>query len=270
MAEEHSVSSNSQDKKASNKFSLSLDLRVVVVILLLVIVGMLVAWHPWNSAPNSSARTVSVSGEATVKATPDEYVFYPSYQLKNADKSTASNQATDKQNEVVAGLKKVGLTDNQIKVNTGGYEAFFDNTNDTYNYTVSITATVDSKDLAQKVQDYLVSTTPDGQVTPTAQFSKAMQKKLESQARDQATKDARAKAEQSAKNLGFSLGRVKSVDDSGFGGGVGGCGRGLVCPMMSTEGAPAANATDKATTSIAVQPGQNDLDYSVTVVYYVK
>ena len=269
MADEHTVSSDSKKQQASNKLNLSIDLRLIVIVLLLVIVCMLAAWRPWNSADSTAARTISVSGEATVKATPDEYVFYPSYQLKDADKATASSKATAKQQEVVAGLKKVGLSDTQIKADTAGYNSYFDETSNTYNYTVSITVTVDNKDLAQKVQDYLVSTTPDGQITPTGQFSKSLQNKLESQARDQATKDARAKAEQSAKNLGFSLGKVKSVDDSGFGG-VGGCsGRGVLCPMMTTEGS-AAPADSKAVTSIAVQPGQNELNYSVTVVYYVK
>jgi len=262
-----SVSSKGVDKNKSG-FTVRFDYRIVSVVLLVVIAVMLAMWQPWNAAPSSSARTISVTGNATVKATPDEYVFYPSYQLKDADKATASQMATDKQNGVVAGLKKLGITDAQIKADSAGYNSYYDSTNNDYNYTVSITVTVDSKALSQKVQDYLLATTPDGQITPSASFSAALQKKLEAQARDQATKDARAKAEQSAKNLGFEVGKVKNVDDSGFGGGSG-CGGGMVCPMTALASG-ANDSSAKATQSLTVQSGQNELDYTVTVVYYVK
>jgi SNF2 family DNA or RNA helicase len=45
---------------------------------------------------------VSVSGSATLKAEPDEYVFYPSYEFKNADKTAGLKELTAKSEEVVA------------------------------------------------------------------------------------------------------------------------------------------------------------------------
>jgi uncharacterized protein YggE len=94
-----------------------------------------------------------------------------------------------------------------------------------------------------------------------ANFSNAMQKTLESKARDDAAKEARAKAEQSAQNLGFKVGKVKSISDgAGF--------NGSIMPMNASA-ASGTMSMDKATTSLAVHPGQNDLNYSVTVTYYI-
>src|SRR5262249_19017389 len=138
----------------------------------------------------------------------------------------------------------------------GGYTYYF-GADSTYTYSFQLTVTVDNKDLAQKAQDYLVSTTPTGTVTPQANFSETKRKQLEAQARDEATKDARAKADQSAKNLGFKVGKVKSVED--------GTDTGRIVPL----GASAPTESVATDNKLAVQPGQNDLNYSVTVVYFV-
>jgi uncharacterized protein YggE len=97
-------------------------------------------------------------------------------------------------------------------------------------------------------------------VSPQANFSDAKRKDLERQARDAATKDARAKADQSAKNLGFKVGLVKTVTDgTGFGG--------IIYPLTASG---VAKATDLSQPSLAIQPGENDLSYTVTVTYYLK
>ena len=152
------------------------------------------------------------------------------------------------------------MPDSKIKADSSGYNYnyYYDSINQNYNYTLSLTITLSDKALTQKVQDYLVSTNPSGSVSPQANFSDAKRKQLESQGRDAATKEARAKADQSAKNLGFKVGHVKSVNDSDSGGG----------PIVNSL-ASGANL-DVKQQSLAVQSGENDLSYSVTVVYYLK
>lgn len=56
------------------KLTLNIDFRWVSAALLVVIAGVIVAWQPWNSI-SAADRTVSVTGTATVKAEPDEFVF---------------------------------------------------------------------------------------------------------------------------------------------------------------------------------------------------
>lgn len=258
--DEQTVSTN--EPKNSNKL-ISLDLRLICVALLLVIIAMLAVWRPWASGPTNSARTITVTGESTLKATPDEYVFSPQYEFKDADKATALANLTAKQDEIVSALKKMGVPDSKIKADSRGdnYSYYYDETSRTNNYTLSLTITLSDKALTQKVQDYLLSTDPTGSVSPQANFSDAKRKRLESQGRDAATREARAKADQSAKNLGFKVGSVKSVSDNANGGGI--------TPMYSSLEA-GSNVASDTKQSLSVQSGENNLNYSITVVYYLK
>ncbi len=244
------------------KISFSLDLRIITALLLAIIAIMLLLWQPWSRAGQGD-RTVNVTGQATLKAEPDEYVFSPSYKAKNEDKTAALAELTQKSETVIAQLKKLGVADNKIKTSSNGYSN--DNGRSVEpspiaegtTYTLNLTVTVNNRQQAQKIQDYMVTTAPEGAVSPQANFSDAKRKQLENQARDEATKDARAKAEQSARNLGFKVGHVKQVADAaGFG----------VIPMDVTTSSDAA----KTMQQLSVQPGQNDLTYSVNVIFYVK
>ncbi|HSX29435.1 MAG TPA: SIMPL domain-containing protein [Candidatus Saccharimonadales bacterium] len=241
--------------------SFALDYRIISVVLLLLIIAMLFLWRPWAGA-GATARTVDVTGDATISAKPDEFSFYPTYEVKNDDKKAALAELSAKSDEILAKLKQLGVPDNKIKTSTSGYDypVYYDSEKGTPTYTLQLTVTVDSNDVAQKVQDYLVTTAPTGDVSPQATFSEATRKKLEALARDAATKDARAKANQMARNLGFKVGRVKAVQDgSGFGNPI---------PMVS-RGSSTMMAEDNKT-SLDVRPGENDLSYTVSVTYYIR
>jgi uncharacterized protein YggE len=233
------------------------------LLLLIALVVCVALWKPWQANIKAGERSVSVNGSATITAEPDEFVFYPSYTFTNADKQAALAEMTQKSNDIVAKLKGLGVPANKIKVDSSGYSNVYSiapNGDNIYN--LNLTVTLSTQASAQKVQDYLITTGPSGSISPQANFSTAKQKQLESQARDKAEQDARAKADQSAKNLGFSVGKVKSVEDSGFDN-FGGCGGGLC------SGANQSLSTDAATPSLAVQPGENELPYSVKVTYYI-
>lgn len=248
------------------RLNIPLDFRWLSVALLVVIVAMLLVWKPWTSV-NADNRSVSVTGTATLKAEPDQFVFYPGYEFKNADKTKALAEMSAKSDEVVAGLKKLGVADKDIKTNSNGYEKYdypdgIVMQGDAQTYQLNMTVTVATREMSQKVQDYLLTTNPSGQVSPQGSFSDAKRKELEDKARDEANKDARAKAEKSAKSLGYRLGKVKSVEDgAGFGGG----------PITLEGRGGGISASDDAKMSmLRVQPGENDFNYSVTVVYFVK
>lgn len=243
---------------SKHKLNLALDLRVVVGLLLVVIAVLLILWRPWS--PATSDRTITVSGEATVSAEPDEYRFMPSYKFTG---NQALEELTETSQTIVERLKQLGVAENQIKTNADNYQGLWltepdSSGNDQHLLNLEITIT--NQDLAQDIQDYLLTTKPTGSITPYLTFSDNKRRELESQARDQATVDARAKAEQSATNLGFKLGAVKEVNDgSGFG----------VMPYRGLElNAASPAASDSLTLNL--QPGENDVHYSVTVVYYVR
>lgn len=244
------------------KLSLSLDYRWVTLFLLAVIVAMLFLWKPWQDS-KATDRTIDVTGKATVSARPDEFVFYPTYDFKNSDKEAALKQLTAKSSEVVAGLKKLGVADKDIKVNSDSWSyPVYDlrGGSQTSTYTLRLTVTTGSDELTQKVQDYLVSTTPSGSISPQATFSEEKLKEVEAEGRDEATKDARAKAEQSASNLGFKLAKVKAVND----------GSGFNDIYLYGAEQKALDSGTSSPSSLPVQPGENELTYTVTVTYYIK
>lgn len=249
---------------SETSIKLSVNLKYLSVGLLVVIVAMLAFWGPWSSSTSSTSRVVKVTGDATVKAAPDAFQFSPTYEFKNADKAAALADMSKRGDEITKKLKELGVSDKEIQTNSNGYSnSYYYSPDSGLNvYNLQFTVTTNNKELAQKVQDYLVSTAPIGTITPYVSFSKEKQKQLESQARDLATKQARDKADQSAKNLGFRIGKVKSIDDSGFGGG---CGFGGLC-----AGANLSTSSDKAAPQMTIQSGENELTYSVTVEYYIR
>lgn len=251
----------SNNKKS---FNLTLDFRWVSALLLIIIAAMLAFWQPWDTV-SSTDRTVKVTGTAELKAEPDEFVFYPTYSFEIADKAAALKAVSTKNDEVVAGLKNVGVADKNIKNNSSSYETYmYHKEPDQTSYQLSLTITVDNKDLAQKVQDYLITTNPTGQVTPTSSFSEAKRRELEDRARITASEDARNKAVNSAKTLGYKLGKVKSVEDGGgFNGGP--------IPFEGGRGVSVDSAGETmAQAPLIVNPGQDTFMFSVTVTYYVR
>ncbi len=245
---------------SKGRLNLSLDFRLITIILLVVIAAMLALWRPWSDG-GVSDRTIEVTGEATVSAVPDEYVFYPVYQFRHEDQQAAIDEMSAKSDELVADLEELGVSENQIKTSANGYDrgvTFPEADGDTRTtYTLTLTVTVSDSEMAQKVQDYLTGTGPTGAVSPQATFSDDRRKELEAQARDEATKDARAKADQSAANLGFKVGSVKSVTDgAGFGG---------VQPLIGR-----AEIASDSSARLEVRPGEQELNYTVTVTYYVR
>lgn len=246
----------------TNKINLSVDLRWVCVLLAAMVVGMLLAWKPWVSDVSSSTRTIEVSGTATVKAEPDDFIFYPTYTIEGKDKETKFSNLKAKSAEVVDGLKKLGVSESKIKTSASSYVDYYKyyaNTDADFD-TLTVTIQVSAKDMAQKVQDFLLTTKPSGQLTPQTTFSDDKRKELESQARDEATKDARSRAEQMAKNLGAKLGKVKSVNDSSSGG---------VMPMYDTMGVAMSSSEGSVKSSLSVLPGEDQISLSVSVVYYI-
>src|SRR5882757_3938906 len=130
--DEHTVSSSDSGDRKAGSVSLKVNLRWVVVGLLVVIVAMLALWRPWTPKVTDQSRTISVTGDAKLTSTPDEFVFSPTYDFKNTDKDAALSAVTAKQTEVVAGLKKLGVADSKIKADSSGsdYNYYFDDSSD--------------------------------------------------------------------------------------------------------------------------------------------
>ncbi len=247
--------------KTKQSINLSLDLRYVVIALLVIIGVLVFLWKPW--ANSASARTIEANGTSTIEAEPDEFQFSPSYQEKGSDRAVIQKRLMDKVSGIVTKLKSLGVAESDIVLASSTYDNYFnDGTNEITSN--SLTITIKDKDLAQKVQDYLITTSPQGQITPYPTFSDKKRKELESNARIEAIKDAKKSAQSSADELGAKLGKVISVSDSSSD---------LITPMLSTKsGAVAMDATSGTATvsSLPLTPGKQKIPYTVKVKYEIK
>jgi uncharacterized protein YggE len=243
-----------------NGQKMSVDLRIVCLVLLSIIAGMLVVWRPWNSS-DVPARTIDVVGEASVEAEPDEFQFYPSYQNKGTEREVIQQELIVKVNEVITQLKVLGVDESDITLNSNSYDNFWED-NGQQVVSNSLTVSVSDKELSQKVQDYLITTTPEGQLTPYPTFSKEKEKEIENQARTLALADAKQKADTTASELGVKVGKVVSVNDQQSGG---------MYPIALRGGDAALGAADAtSSSSLPVLPGKQDINYTITVKYELK
>jgi len=246
----------------STTLTLRFDLRTIVWALVALNILTLFLWKPWQSS-GAADRTISVSGEAIIEAQPDRFVFNPSYELSADTQDAVLSLATKKANTVVDGLKALGIDDKDIKLDTSSYgQLWYDESNDENKTSVYITVDIDDKDLAQKVQDYLLTTGPEGQITPRYSFTEAKQDELEQQAREKAIADAKSKAEQSAQQLNLRVGKVISVNEGyGFGG---------IDVAYAETASRDGDSNVTVTSSLPIQPGENEYNFNVTVVFEIK
>jgi len=245
---------------------LSLSWRELTLLLLAVIAVMTFLWKPWEKS--SVVRTTTVQGQATVTAIPDLFESQPVFTGVDVKAVTALG------NDAVAGLKKLGVKDADIKTTiyassdakpmpmgeTAPNIAVGEPYPNTNNSTYSIAATVRDKTLAQKVSDYLATTSATGQVTPRATFSKAAQAKLDLAARSKASDDAKAKAAVTAGQLGARVGTVIKISDT-------------TSPWIyatDSSGGAMMPLSTKSTGGPTIQPGTNEVSYSFTVEFELK
>jgi uncharacterized protein YggE len=201
---------------------------------------------------SSNPRTLEITGEATIKRAPDSFVFNPTFEADSQEAITL------KTNEVVKALKELGLGDAGIQTQVTNYENYGMNGPDgTYNYSVYMTLAVEDKELAQKVQDYLVSAGAIGQVTPITGFKAETRKALKDEATTLAVEDAKRRAEQTANNLGVKVVKVIKInepDDNMD-----------IYPIASYDSAVVQEGT-----SLPINAGESEFPLSLKVVFEIR
>lgn len=243
--------------KATQKITLSINPIAIICILVAVIIAMLAMWQPWHNP--RLERTITIAGQGQVESIPDEFTFSPYFQRTGSNtaalKAELDNYGNTLLNEVVKlGVKKDDVTLNSNNfIQSGAAEIAPDKATQQNIVSLYVTIKTSSKETAQKIQDYLAQTDAQGQTTSHPSFSKKKNQELENQARDNATKDARAKAERTAKTVNAKVGKVVSVKETSSSGPV------YPVAMDSAEGS--------ARSSLPVTPGKNTVTSNVEVVF---
>ncbi len=233
--------------------------KVVEILLLVAILGILIWFVFIDSSSGSAAKTITMTGEATIESAPDEYVFMPIYEASGTDQVAVQEELTAKAVDVTAKLKELGVEEKDITLQTSAYDNWKPLETGEATTTVSLEVKVSNKELSQKVQDYLITTGAKGQISPQGSFSITKTKELDAEARAKASEEARTKAEAQAAIFGAELGDVVKIEQGSS------VGIGYPELMMSTDGA--TGSRDASVSSLPVLVGQDSYSATVSVTY---
>jgi len=173
-------------------------------------------------------NVISVSGKGEVLAVPDIATFTFGVTQESKDVATAQKLATDKMNAAIQYLKDNGIEDKDIK--TVNYSI-----NPAYDYTQGICNTFRCEPGKQTLRGYEINQMVEVKVRKTEDAGKILsgigslgvtnvsglyfgvdkEDDLKAQARELAIKDAKAKADVLAKQLGVRKVRIISFGESG-------------------------------------------------------
>ena len=215
---------------------------------------------PVQPAPEQG---ISVVGSGIVLAKPNVARITLGAEVFDQSLANAQAEAARRMDAVVASLKANGVADNDIR--TTSY-----NINPQYDNAPGGNAPVLR---GYQVQNLVEARTTNvgglGQLLDNAvgagatrifgiRFEADDVESLKSQARDQAMQNARAKAEQLARDAGVSLGRPISISESDVGG---------VNPVQAV---PAARAAVGAAPTTPIEPGELQVQTQVNVVWAIQ
>lgn len=242
------------------KSTVFLATLLTLAVTAIVIVALVMA----DKVKNEDRFSVSGSGKVYAKADiANIQVGIKTEAKKTAAEATA--ESTAKMNDIVAELKKIGISEKDMQ--TTDY-----NLNPVYNWTEKGGQTLLGYEVSQnltlkiraldKIGDVIAKTTEKGaNQIGNISFTIDDEYNLRNQARELAIKKAQEKAGLIAKQSGMKLGKVKSVIENQD-----------ITPtpiiyanakMLSADSAGALN-------SPSIQSGQNEIKVDVTVVYEVK
>ena len=207
-------------------------------------------------AAGENLRQVTVVGDGHVEGTPDTLTANSAISFVAADVTTAMNQTNARQQAVIDALVAAGIDKKDISTTGVSLQPQYsgDGAANIVGYEASNTIDVKIRDpgSASRVLALIVSTGGDATRINSVNYSINDDSQLVKDARARAFHDAKDRADQYAGLSGLKLGRVISISEVTGGG---------VIPPQPTP-MPRAMATE-----VPLSPGQQTVNFSVTVVW---
>jgi uncharacterized protein YggE len=215
-------------------------------------VGRPEAVHSAEEGDSPPRRSITVGGSASVTAVPDRATFTFGVDTRGQTASAALDESAKASDRVVAAIKGAGVDSENIQTqNVSLYPVTSSDGRHIEGFAANATVTVRAENLDQAGQlvDAAVRAGATSVSGPALERSDADE--LQNEALADALADARVKAEALAKAAGGSLGDVLSVTE----------GAGSVPPI------PYAGAEALAARDMAIEPGRQEIQASVTVTF---
>lgn len=239
--------------------SVKVTLIIVSAVILLVLIGVAIYFQIKPS------QTVNVDGLAEIKAVPDKVTVYFNVMTEGKDAKEAKDKNAEIVDNAIVNLIREGFERKEITTQDFNIWPEYDWRNEKQEikgYRASHTLKIEmSTDKADKIGDAIDAGVNAGAGISYINFELSLDKQNEYKALalEQATEDAKIKAESIAKGLGKSVGRLVSISSSDFG----------YYPWRLYEESGGGVAMAKeATTNI--QPGEQTISGRVSVVYALR
>ena len=212
-----------------------------------------------SSGPTGSAdkdtRQVTVVGAGEVQGAPDTLSVNASIEFVAPDVTAAMNQTSDRQKSVIDVLVDSGIDRKDIRTTQVSLQPQFAGGDSTaivgYRASNSIDVKIRKLDSASQVLTSIVSTGGDATRINSVNYSIGDDSQLVKDARARAFNDAKDRAQQYAQLSGQKLGKVISITESG--------GATPPTPLPNVKGAEMA--------AVPLEPGQQTVSFSVTVIW---
>ena len=218
------------------------------------------AGFPVNQIVTQKTNLFTSTGEGKVTVVPDTGIISLGVNTQASSVKIAQDQANASINQLSAALRSLGIDAKDIKTSNYSIYPQYDYTTGRnritgYQVNINLTVRVRNLDMLNQAIDLAAASGINqvGGIQLTVDEDK--QKDLLKQAREEAVKDAKDKAEALAKAAGITLGRIVDVQESG--------GLGQPVPMM----ARAMAEDSKAGVPTQIEPGTTEITTMVTLSY---
>jgi len=206
---------------------------------------------------DQEVRQVTVVGKGEVQGVPDTLTINASMEIVAPDAAAALNQSSQRQKAVIdalvgSGVDRKDISTSQISVQPQ-YPGFESNT--IVGYRANNTIDVKIRQLDQASQAFTQIATAGGDAMRINNVTLAIEddSQLVREARSRAFNDAKSRAEQYALLSELDLGKVISISEV--------AGSAPPVPLPTTRDGAAEMA------AVPIEPGQQTVDFSVTVVW---
>jgi len=248
-------------------------IAILIIGLVLSYLGTLI--YQYQTLPQNYPQQISVTGEGKAYAKPDVAMMSFGVTTQAVKSQDAVNQNNEKMNAVITAIKGLGVQEKDIRTTLyqlnptyGSNKDYLsypypDMGNEITGYSLQQQVEVKMRDF-EKLNEIIDTATSKGaNAVGSLQFTVDNPETARAEARAKAIEQAKEKAVSLFAAAGLKMGKLINVYEGGYGGcGYGGC----PMPAYGLGGA----TMDKATVAPEVQPGQNEINASVTLMYWVK
>ena len=233
---------------------------ILIVGVLVFFVGQMV--YQYKLLEQQNVNQVTVSGEGKVYAKPDVAIVSLGVTIQGLTVTDVTIKNTDKMNAVIEAIKNLKIDEKDIQTTNYNLTPLYNWTEQQgrifQGYTLDQNVQVKIRDFT-KIGDVLSGATTKGaNLVGDLQFTIDNPEQFKEQARAKAIAQAKANAQNLAKESGVKLGKLINVYESSS-----------PYPVMYNSMAKGGGVAESALVPV-IQPGQQEIDITINLTYQVK